>query len=253
LAKYQATTNPNHVAAGFPQDCSLCHTTAQWPGATFNHNTTRFPLTGRHTTLTCAQCHSSGQYATLPTTCVSCHLAKYQATTNPNHVTAGFPQDCSLCHNTTQWPGATFNHSTTAFPLTGKHTTVQCGQCHVNGVYRGTPKDCNSCHSAVYNSTTNPNHAAAGFPRTCDTCHTTTQWTGATFNHTWFPITTGAHKKGTWNTCADCHTNSTNYAVFTCTTACHPQANTNNKHSGVRNYLYNSTSCYNCHPTGRGG
>ncbi len=253
LAKYQATTNPNHVAAGFPQDCSLCHNTTHWPGATFNHSATRFPLTGKHTTLTCAQCHSSGQYATLPTTCVSCHLAKYQATTNPNHVAAGFPQDCSLCHNTTQWPGATFNHSTTAFPLTGKHTTTSCSQCHVNAVYKGTPKDCYSCHSAVYNTTSNPNHIAAGFPRTCDTCHTTTQWPGATFNHTGFPITTGAHKKGTWNTCADCHANSTNYSIFTCTTACHPQATTNNKHSQVRNYIYNSTNCYGCHPSGKAG
>ncbi|MEO5923700.1 MAG: hypothetical protein ABIR70_07745 [Bryobacteraceae bacterium] len=248
LPQYQATKNPNHAAAGFPQDCTLCHTTTAWTGATFNHSTTRFPLTGKHTTVACATCHVNGQYATLPTTCVSCHLAKFQATSSPNHVTAGFPQTCETCHSTTQWTGAVFNHSTTAFPLTGKHTTVACASCHVNSVYKGTPKDCYSCHVTVYNSTTNPNHKAAGFPTTCATCHTTAQWTGATFNHTWFPITSGAHRGVA---CASCHPNTTNYTVFSCTTGCHPANNTNNKHNGVRNYVYNSTNCYSCHPQGK--
>ncbi|MEO8099459.1 MAG: hypothetical protein ABI811_17300 [Acidobacteriota bacterium] len=251
LPAYQATTNPNHAAAGFPQDCSLCHSTTNWSGATFDHATTRFPLTGKHTTVACATCHVNNQYATLPTTCVSCHLAKFQATTSPNHVTAGFPQTCETCHSTTQWTGATFNHATTAFPLTGKHTTVACASCHVNGVYKGTPKDCYSCHAAVYTRTTNPNHAAAGFPPTCASCHTTSQWTGATFTHGAFPITTGAHKKGTWNTCADCHPNASNFSVFSCTTGCHPASQTNNKHNGVRNYVYNSANCYSCHPQGK--
>ena len=39
MATYQATKNPNHVAAGFPTTCETCHTTAQWPGAKFDHNT----------------------------------------------------------------------------------------------------------------------------------------------------------------------------------------------------------------------
>ena len=251
LAKYQATTTPNHVTAGFPQDCSLCHSTTQWPGAVFNHSTTAFPLTGKHaTSVTCAQCHVNGVYKGTPRLCVDCHLAKYQATTAPNHAAAGFPTICETCHTTTQWPGAVFNHSTTAFPLTGKHTTTVCSKCHVNNVYRGTPKVCYTCHASAYSTTTNPNHAAAAFPTTCETCHTTIQWLGATFNHTWFPITTGNHRKGVWNTCADCHQNATNYKVFTCTT-CHLQTNTDSKHRGVRNYVYNSTNCYSCHPQGR--
>ena len=71
------------------------------------------------------------------TTCVGCHLAKYNATTTPAHAAAGFPTTCEICHTTTQWPGAVFAHTT--FPLTGKHTTVQCALCHVNNVYKGTP------------------------------------------------------------------------------------------------------------------
>jgi hypothetical protein len=247
LTDYQKTTNPNHAQAGFPTDCSICHSTTNWLGAVFDHSKTLFPLTGFHATVSCAQCHSSGVYKGLSTACASCHLKDFNATTNPNHTQAGFPQQCEVCHNTTAWIPASFDHNKTNFPLTGAHTTVACANCHVGGKYLGTPTDCYSCHKAVYQSTTNPNHIAAGFPTTCQTCHNTTAWTGATFNHTWFPMNHGSAR-----VCADCHTNPSNYTVFTCTN-CHGKTQTDRNHSGVRNYVYNSANCYSCHPSGRGG
>ena len=247
MPQFNGTTNPNHVAAGFPQDCSICHSTTAWTPATFDHSKTKFPLTGAHTGLACSACHANGQYATLATTCQSCHLAKFNGTTNPNHVTAGFPQDCSLCHTTTAWTPATFDHSKTPFPLTGAHVSVACSQCHINGVFAGTPTDCYSCHSAEYKATTNPNHISAGFPTTCQTCHTTTTWAGATFNHTWFPTNHG--RAG--GVCSTCHPNAADYKVFTCTN-CHTQAATDPRHNGVRGYVYNSANCYQCHPRGSG-
>ncbi len=221
LANYNTTTNPNHVTAGFPKDCAVCHTTTQWKGAKFDHNAaTKFPLTGAHTSVQCAQCHVNGKYAGTPATCDGCHLANYNSTTNPNHVTAGFPKDCAVCHTTTQWKGAKFDHTATKFPLTGAHTSVQCAQCHVNGKYAGTPATCAGCHLANYNSTTNPNHVTAGFPKDCAVCHTTTQWKGAKFDHTAatkFPLT-GAH---TTVQCAQCHING-KYAGTPATCAgCH--------------------------------
>ncbi len=246
LANYQGTTNPNHVSSGFPQDCSLCHSTTQWAGATFNHANTQFPLVGKHTTLACASCHSSGVYAGLATTCVSCHLANYQGTTNPNHTASGFPQQCEVCHTPTGWTPASFNHSTTGFALTGAHTSVACANCHVGGRYAGTPTDCYSCHSAQYNSVTSPNHVAAGFPKTCAMCHTTTTWTGATFNHTWFRI-----PHNTARLCSDCHTNPSDYSVFVCT-SCHTKAATDSIHQGRTGYVYNSINCYQCHKGGGG-
>jgi glutamate mutase epsilon subunit len=253
LANYNSTTNPNHAAAGFPQDCSVCHTTSSWAGATFNHNTaTKFPLTGAHTSVQCGTCHKNNVYAGLSTACVSCHLANYNNTTNPNHAAAGFPQDCSICHTTSGWAGATFNHSQTPFPLTGAHLNVQCVNCHVGGQYSGTPTDCYSCHQKEYTSTTNPNHTAAGFPHDCSVCHTTTTWTGATFNHTRFPIYSGSHQ-GRWTTCGDCHTNSSNYSVFSCLNChAHDKTQMDQHHAGIRDYVYNSANCYACHPTGRG-
>ena len=253
LTDYQKTTNPNHAAAGFPTDCSLCHSTASWAGATFNHNQTQFPLTGAHVNAACSQCHSSGVYKGLSTDCVSCHLQNYNSTTNPNHVAAGYPQQCNICHNTTAWQPATFDHSKTAFPLTGAHVSVPCASCHIAGVYAGTPTDCYSCHKKEYQSTTDPNHVAAAFPTTCQTCHTTSSWLGATFNHTWFPIYSGTHQ-GKWTTCADCHVNSANYAAFSCITChTHAQSNVDPQHSGVSGYAYSATSCYSCHPQGVAG
>jgi hypothetical protein len=249
LALYKATTNPNHAAAGFPTDCTACHNTTQWKGAVFNHGATRFALTGKHATTQCSLCHVNGVYAGTPMNCDACHLPLYNSTTNPNHVTAGFPKDCSVCHSTTQWKGAVFNHALTKFPLTGAHTTVACASCHVGGRYTGTPTDCYACHQKVYEQVSNPNHLTAGFPHTCASCHTTTQWKGAKFNHN-FPIYTGKHA-GKWTTCNDCHTTPSNYAVFSCIDChAHNKTDMDKKHNGRKNYVYASPSCYQCHPKG---
>jgi NMD protein affecting ribosome stability and mRNA decay len=247
LKDYQGTTDPNHAQAGFPQTCDSCHSTTSWAGATFNHSTTGFPLTGAHASVQCAQCHVNGNYNLTSTACSSCHLKDFQGTTNPNHVTAGFPQTCDLCHNTTAWQPSSFDHSKTTFPLTGAHTTVACASCHVNNNYTTVPTDCYSCHKSDYQTTTNPNHASAGFPTTCATCHTTTTWQGATFNHTWFPTNHGNAN----GVCANCHTNSSDYSVFQCT-QCHGGGNSANfRHPNVGGYVYNSANCYQCHPRGR--
>jgi hypothetical protein len=184
LKDYNGTTNPNHAQAGFPTDCSICHSTASWQGAKFDHSITGFPLTGAHATLSCETCHVGGNYTNLSSTCVTCHLKDYNSTTNPNHQAAGFPQQCEVCHTTTAWTPASFNHDLTGFPLTGAHKTVPCTSCHIGGQYAGTPTDCYSCHKSDFQGTTDPNHVAANFPTDCSVCHNTTSWLGATFNHT---------------------------------------------------------------------
>jgi hypothetical protein len=242
LKDFNGTTNPSHTAAGFPQQCELCHKTSTWTNATFNHASTGWALTGAHTSLQCSQCHANSNYSLTSTACVTCHLADYQNTTNPNHASVGFPQQCDVCHSTTTWTSATFNHNNTSFPLTGAHTSVPCASCHVNNNYTTVPTDCYSCHKTDYQGTTNPNHVAAGFPTTCATCHTTTNWLGATFNHTWFNINHGNAN----GVCSTCHTNPNDYTIFQCTN-CHTQTQTDNRHRGVGGYVYNSVNCYGCH------
>ncbi|HLV88017.1 MAG TPA: hypothetical protein VKV39_13620 [Candidatus Sulfotelmatobacter sp.] len=253
-----ATTPVNHVAANFPTTCDQCHDTVQWTDGTFNHASTGFTLTGAHTVppRACTDCHKGASpYSLNSTACVTCHLTDYNGTTNPNHVTAGFPQQCDLCHDTTVWTDSTFNHNNTAFPLTGSHTVPprQCTDCHVNGNYTTLPTTCVGCHQTDYNNTTNPGHSAQPqfFPTTCATCHNTTAWTGATFNHTQytpFPTTHGSAN----GVCATCHTNSNDYSVFQCT-GCHGGNNAANfHHENVPGYVYNSVNCYQCHQSGHG-
>ncbi|MFN7972553.1 MAG: hypothetical protein U0166_09420 [Acidobacteriota bacterium] len=248
LKDYQGTTDPSHSQAGFPTTCETCHTTSSWDGAKFDHDRTAFPLTGAHVGLSCLSCHASGVYKGLPASCVSCHLDSYNGTTQPNHSQAGFPQTCELCHNTSAWVPSSFNHDNTAFPLTGAHVRTPCASCHVNGNYQNVPTDCYSCHKTDYQNTSDPNHQAAGFPTTCQTCHTTNDWS-ATFDHTWFRIPHHGI-----NLCRDCHTNPSNYTVFSCLTChAHDKTTMDEKHRGVNGYSYDSAACYQCHKDGGGG
>jgi hypothetical protein len=267
LAAWQSTTTlggvvPNHITAGFPTDCSICHSTTNWTTSTFNHATTTFPLMGAHTTVACALCHVNGNYSgTLPTDCYSCHIAQWQSTTTlggsvPNHITSGYPTTCASCHTTASWLGAVFNHSATGFPLTGAHVTVACNLCHTSSAV--PPTDCYSCHTAQWQSTatlggTVPNHLAADasvvgiIPTACATCHTTTNWLGAPFTHNFFNINHG----NSGGICANCHTSpSTTYTLFQCT-GCHGNNNAANfQHPNVGGYVYNSVNCYQCHSKG---
>ncbi len=130
--------------------------------------------------------------------------------------------------------------------MTGAHANQACAKCHAGGVYKGTPKNCVGCHQGDYNATTSPNHAAASYPTTCETCHNTTNWRGAQFNHK-FPRT----KKHNVS-CATCHTVPTNYKVYTCL-VCHDHNKTkmDDKHKNEPGYSYTSAACYSCHPNGK--
>ncbi len=247
---FENANDPNHVANNFSTDCTQCHSTAAWEPATFDHNNTAFPLTGAHIGLDCLSCHSSG-YSGTPTACYSCHQSDYEDVTDPNHVANNFSTDCTQCHSTAAWEPATFDHNNTAFPLTGAHIGLDCLSCHSSG-YSGTPTACVSCHESDYQNTTDPNHAAANFPLTCEVCHSTTAWEPANWNHDqlYFPIYSGKHRNE-WNTCADCHVDQTNFAVFECI-FCHEhrQSKMDDEHNDVNGYVYQSTACYNCHPNG---
>ena len=247
---YNSTNNPPHTAAGFPQDCSLCHNTTRldrrhvqslhhrlhadrrarhdrsarsatsttttaspappacnchsdrlqrhqpirrtrrrtsrrtarsatpplnWTGATFNHTTTGFTLTGAHTTTAVRAVPRQQQLQPHQRGLLNCHQTDYNGTTNPPHMSAGFPQDCSICHTTTDWTGATFNHATTGFTLTGAHTTP---------AVRAVPRQqqlqsdqhrlLSTATSSDYNGTSQPAAQDRWLPQDCTLCHNTT-------------------------------------------------------------------------------
>ncbi|MCB9899581.1 MAG: hypothetical protein H6825_16360 [Planctomycetes bacterium] len=237
---YDGTDDPDHAAAGFATTCDDCHATGGWAGAFFTHP--MWPLTGAHSAVDCAQCHVGGVYGGTSTDCVSCHQSDYDGASDPNHVASGFPTTCEDCHSTGGWEGAFFDHA--SWPLTGAHSAVDCAQCHVGGVYIGTPTDCIQCHQSDYDSTSDPNHAAAGFPTDCETCHTTSTWQGAVFSHSSWPLT-GAHVS---TDCTQCHVGGVYGGTPTDCIACHQSDydNTNDPDHAAAGF---PVDCLACHST----
>ncbi|MGE0455545.1 MAG: cytochrome c3 family protein [Vicinamibacteria bacterium] len=145
-ANYDRAANPSH--SGFPTTCAGCHSTSGWRPASFDHDKTRFPLSGGHRGVDCARCHPGGRYQGTSTDCVSCHRADYDRTSNPNHASSGFPTSCTSCHSTSGWRPASFNHDGPYFPIySGKHRGAwsTCADCHVSsGNYRQF--ECILCH-----------------------------------------------------------------------------------------------------------
>ena len=244
---YLATTTPNHVQSGMSEDCSFCHPVSsfQWASAGFNHNI--FPLVQGHSTVKCADCHTSGSYTEAKPDCYSCHQQDFLATKTPDHNASKFSTSCGNCHTLISgWKPATFNHS--SFPLTLGHSSPTCIDCHKGGNYTTTPTDCYSCHQQNFLATTNPNHSTSGFPTTCTQCHTTNPgWKPATFNHSSFPLTLGH----TAVACGDCHIGGNYTSTPTNCYSCHQQnylATTNPNHS-TSGF---PTTCTQCHTTNPG-
>jgi hypothetical protein len=123
----------------FGTDCSLCHNPSSWDNVDFDHNKSSFPLTGRHADLACEQCHSSGQFAGLPTTCVSCH-------SDPAFHSGMFGSDCAQCHTTANWY-APYNGSHPSIADEGgsgvNHGGASCRDCHTQTLHNAT---CTACH-----------------------------------------------------------------------------------------------------------
>lgn len=264
---YTNATNPNHVTGGFPTTCAQCHTTNPgWRPATFDHNATGFPITGAHQAIAnqCLLCHANG-YVNTPNNCFACHLSDYNAAVNPNHAGLQFPTTCENgCHTTTAWTPSSFNHTTyTSYALVGAHQTIasQCSKCH-SGNLQSASTACYSCHQTNYNNSTQPNHAGSGFSHDCQNCHGQTVWVPWTVNHDaqYFPINSGKHNRK-WTGCgggsgngAGCHTDNSNWRLFSCI-HCHEHSlsSMNDHHKEVNNYAYNSQACFTCHPQGSTG
>lgn len=240
-------------------DCSRCHTAAFWLVSDVQgiHEDNGFPLEGAHFVTACAQCHKGANelvFDRIGSDCAQCHSSDYIATSQPNHQAAGFSTDCASCHDplARNWDGENFH---LFFPLEGGHSAVSCTQCHTTGNYQDASPECSSCHMADYTSSTNPNHQQSGFPTDCALCHdNTTNWAPAAFkdhDSQYFPIYSGNHRN-VWSSCTECHTNSGNFALFSCID-CHEhsnQAELAGEHDDVNGFVFQSAACYQCHPNG---
>jgi hypothetical protein len=116
----------------------------------FDHQKSKFPLTGAHVQVSCAGCHKTTDFKGTPTQCSGCHA-------DPDVHKGSFAQPCSDCHSTSTWlpatlDGASFEHTAqTGFSLV-----------HHAKDYQGQPLNCQGCHNADIHKIDT---------QTCTACH----------------------------------------------------------------------------------
>lgn len=120
----------------FGADCAKCHTVSNWRSINetgFDHDRTRYPLRGRHASVTCASCHDPvkawGQKPAFAA-CGDCHRDAHAG----RATLAGKPADCATCHTVEGFARSTYTvaqHAKSGYPLEGLHARVACATCHV--------------------------------------------------------------------------------------------------------------------------
>ena len=225
-----------HAGQFKTRKCTDCHTEASWKEVPlFNHDLTRYKLTGAHKDAQCEKCHRPmpvpgvdkpvTRFAGVASArCTSCHRDYHDGKMR---------QTCESCHNTDSWTRltdrkgfeSTFDHSRTKFMLNGAHAKSTCATCHTpsappKGTVRLTfapenlksmfpaPRaaDCMSCHVDVHEGTF---AKSTGGPA-CKNCHTESTWLPAAYdlarhNRETF-VLTGAHIA---TPCSSCHPTAT--------------------------------------------
>jgi len=167
-------------------NCVKCHDHSQWaPAPGFEHNQSKYKLTGKHAGLPCQKCHPSiaeteaapqdkidgGRTPSVFTTytglqyqnCVPCHQDAHWGKLG---------LDCKQCHNATGFKTTQekFDHSRTDYILQGKHQTVECRKCHKSGKMTEPLKfaNCSDCHTDTHRG----QFAARADKGDCAACHT---------------------------------------------------------------------------------
>jgi hypothetical protein len=221
--------------------CGNCHTAAKWDDASkFDHDASRYPLTGKHVEVGCDECHLSPRLPITPDAdgkrhalfrplpfreCSSCHTDVHGGKLGPR---------CASCHVTERFSAVDrrdFDHSRTKYPLRGAHASVSCAACHGNGMRKPTPAfdTCASCHADPHRFESGTSAARSGGATPAAT-------PGANAADDWPPAV------NTTGDCASCH-RVEGFTPSTFTVARHAQTRyaLEGKHVVVR--------CASCHPS----
>ncbi len=153
---------------------------AAFSAASFQHQSTGFPLTGMHAELLCSDCHSQAavnNYGGQRSECATCHLSEYNST---DHISRIYLiTDCSRCHNTSGWNNQQFVH---------ENSDHQCSICHMS--------DENSANQMVTGHGQLANN--------CSICHSASAWTSILYEHL---HTERANQVPNDADCSACHQN----------------------------------------------
>ncbi|MDR3653157.1 MAG: cytochrome C [Paludibacter sp.] len=226
--------NKEFEKRGISPDCNQCHNNDGFTPSTFTiekHNLTKFSLQGAHLATPCLACHKKDNnkwtFKRMGRNCIDCHKNEHKGFIEDKFM----PNDnCTLCHNVTNWETATFDHNKTNFKLDGAHSKLLCSECHYpkNGKgirvqqFMALSTDCSSCHKNSHMGQFEINGKTD-----CTRCHTTLAWANTTFNHNTsrFKLE-GAHAKVK---CVECH-----------------KEVTNEKGKYIQ-YIFKSIACSTCH------
>lgn len=207
--------------------CGDCHTAVDWKDVAFDHDTTGYPLIGKHVGPACLDCHEDPTFTATPTTCYGCH-----AEDDAHDGRSG--TECGNCHNPNGWDDTSFDHTRdTDFPLTGKHAEQTCGDCHSEDPFADDlDSACIACHAE------DDDHEGH-FGAQCESCHATSAWPDVDFDHatdTDYPLL-GAHAEAE---CEACHVEPIfEVPLQTDCLACHED---DDAHEGTQ-----GTACKDCH------
>jgi len=217
--------DPHEKSMG--EACGDCHSPLDWTDVTFDHDTTGWPLIGKHAETACDGCHDDRTFKGAPTDCYGCH-----AEDDAHGGKSG--NECGNCHKPTDWHDTSFDHTRdTDFPLLGKHGQLTCDDCHSEDPFSDTmDMACVACH---LEDDEHDGHRG----ESCDTCHAFEAWDQPTFDHdrgTDFMLR-GGHREVA---CNDCHVEPI-FEVSPGTTceACHLE---DEPHEGTL-----GTECASCH------
>jgi hypothetical protein len=245
-------------------ECAECHTVDGWKPSLFDakaHETTAYPLKGKHSGVPCDACHTppgkDANYKVKFALCSDCHKDPH----DNQFASAPFNNRCEECHSVQDWHRTSYSiakHRDSRFPLLGAHAAVPCSECHKAGLAGRTDKilpfhfedrSCTACHTDPHKGefVTEMSHKRGdGSIAGCEACHSVKSWSDITgFDHskTKYPLL-GAHRTVP---CADCHKPAANsQSAFANTPsqceACHKDA-----HDGQFLAKDNQTHCAECH------
>ncbi|KAA3615237.1 MAG: cytochrome C [Calditrichaeota bacterium] len=223
--------------AQFNQPCLDCHTMNHWaPAEKFDHQKTRYKLTGKHRNVACVNCHpvvrdsknkidrdyfkfAGIQYDK----CTACHKDVHNNK---------FGQDCESCHTTASWKkiiGNKFNHDQTRYPLRGQHAKVRCEQCHLpNRAFTNVKfANCTDCHTDYHLGQFRQRDRRGA----CEECHTVQGFSPSGF-------TIKLHQQSKFQLTGS-------HLAIPCI-ACHTKVRVRGKSETIR-FKFKSTQCSQCH------
>ena len=198
-------------------NCTDCHSEVSFTALInmdlFDHNSTDFPLEGRHMGVECKSCHTSRYTEPLDfLTCSSCHSDYHRGEFD----TQDQNTDCVDCHSLYEGFNVSSysldRHQLTSFPLVGSHIATPCFECHLTEErwrFKNLVISCIGCHSDIHVDYISPEY----YPQqNCEACHNPEKWSDVMFDHTTtnWPLL-GEHQE---TNCRVCHYKESNYTVL---------------------------------------